>query len=86
MKLYLFLLILILLNSIILQKKVMNIKERFFYNFDINTSLKEKINNRSQDNIMSISKKKYNTFNKKINILNKNRKYKNKIINNKKKK
>jgi len=52
----------------------MNIKERFFYNFDINTSLKEKINNRSQDNIMSISKKKYNTFNKKINILNKKKK------------
>lgn len=84
MKYCLFLLLLILLNSIILQKKKYKIEEKY-YSFDISSARKKNMIDNTQDISLEISKNKYKSFNTKIKKLNNNGKNNKKIIDNRKK-
>jgi len=83
MNFYLILIIVILINSIFLQNKIKFLKE-LYSNFDISTQQKIKINNDAQDAILNNAAIRYNNFNKKVDVLNKNRKNLDKIIEKKK--
>ena len=72
------------MNSIFLQNKIRYLKE-LYSNFDVTLQEKIKINNDAQDGVLNNSSIKFNKFEKKVNILKKNRKKLDKSIENKKK-
>ena len=84
MDFYLILIIVIIMNSIFLQNKIRYLKE-LYSNFDVTLQEKIKINNDAQDGVLNNSSIKFNKFEKKVNILKKNRKKLDKSIENKKK-
>jgi septal ring factor EnvC (AmiA/AmiB activator) len=72
------------MNSIFLQNKIRYLKE-LYSDFDVTLQEKIKINNYAQDGVLNNSYIKFNKFEKKVNILKKNRKELDKSIENKKK-
>lgn len=84
MDFYLILIIVIIMNSIFLQNKIRYLKE-LYSDFDVTLQEKIKINNYAQDGVLNNSYIKFNKFEKKVNILKKNRKELDKSIENKKK-
>jgi len=83
MDFYLILIIVIIMNSIFLQNKIRYLKE-LYSNFDVTLQEKIKINNDAQDGVLNNSSIKFNKFEKKVDILKKNRKKLDKSIENKK--
>ena len=72
------------MNYIFLQNKIRYLKE-LYSDFDVTLKEKIKINNDAQDGVLNNSYIKFNKFEKKVNILKKNRKELDKSIENKKK-